>query len=493
MKKLLSLFLALTALLAMLTVSAAAEDEIGQDGFAHETYKFRVHSNSEDLYLAFTNAGDTGSQRFSDQTLETVYHFTVMNIYTIEKITWHALDGSQLLLQVSQSWDLETDADTEWLTVYAFEWTEDMGEQKWLSAAERDYDLTDFFDPALGKDLYIRIADSSPEDGFGGSIFTGADNYLDIAYTPLTAAELDAFETASDSESVSIHGMNGDFSGFEFESADHRAGSACAVKEVGTGFVNQQTFAPVNAAGFDTFEFDWYISDIALLDKFKGEGMNTGIELSSSGKCDDCEISWNFSQIELKNAGGYLVNGWNHVILYLSGAEKAGEIDLSAVNFCRIFMVGETEDTGITVKYDNLRFTKKYASALADAAKEAQAYIDKIESLIETAKDGINDENLKAVRNAYHSASKAVESVIDPLISAQIPASLIEEMNQIGRAIEAFESGETLPPETAGEPDDTEGTETDGEPSKTLLIAAIAAAVVVIAAVLFVLIRKKKK
>lgn len=63
------------------------------------------------------------------------------------------------------------------------------------------------------------------------------------------------------------------------------------------------------------------------------------IEISSSGQADNNELQWNVSLSSLNG------NSWNELNLELSGGIKNGTIDLSAVNFVRVYFdVNETVD-----------------------------------------------------------------------------------------------------------------------------------------------------
>ena len=92
MKKLLAILLALCTLLSCMMLAVYADEDETEDeeftegdGLAHETYTFRVFEDSEEPFLAFTNAGNNGNQRFSDANAQTVYHYTVKNIYSIRR------------------------------------------------------------------------------------------------------------------------------------------------------------------------------------------------------------------------------------------------------------------------------------------------------------------------------------------------------------------------------------------------------------------------
>lgn len=92
-------------------------------------------------------------------------------------------------------------------------------------------------------------------------------------------------------------------------------------------------------------QFRLYVDDA---DKFNA-GSGGQIEISSSGKADNNELSWRFSEIDK------LETGWNTLDLKLSKANKVGgDIDLSSINWFRIYQGGLTGD--ITLKLDNIIF-----------------------------------------------------------------------------------------------------------------------------------------
>ncbi|MCQ2425923.1 MAG: hypothetical protein MJ070_07240 [Lachnospiraceae bacterium] len=137
------------------------------------TYAFELYQDSEAKYLRNTTAGDNGTQRFSDAGAETVYAFGMVDTDKIEKVEFSAKLGCQLLLQVSN------DAKN-WVEVYKY--TEVVPDHPEAGADVKvyDFDLTDKW--TKGDALYIRIADSSPENGWGGSIFKDNVNTLKVTY-----------------------------------------------------------------------------------------------------------------------------------------------------------------------------------------------------------------------------------------------------------------------------------------------------------------------
>ncbi|MCQ2426506.1 MAG: hypothetical protein MJ070_10240 [Lachnospiraceae bacterium] len=501
MKKLLALLLALCTLLSCMMLAVYADEEPAEgeepaDPFSHETYTFEVFKESEEEFLVAPSPNKNDALRFSDGTTETIYCYTIKNIYSFSSILWKAKTSQQLLLQVAQVYK---EADTEWVDVYRYEWDDSQGDSQGIPAEMREYEMKDFFDASKGNKLYIRIADQNPDNGWGGCIYTGVETVLDVAYTPLTAEELDAYETAAAEDSISLHGMNAKFGSFEVDNENQVAGSGCLTINVGKGFVNECKFeTPVDATGFDTFEFDWYISDLAILDKFQQGGMDSGFEITSAGKCDEEETSWHIAELRDNNKGAELKTGWNHVVLYLDEAAQTG-VNLANVNYIRIFMVNETEDTGVTLKYDNLRLTKAYAAAVEAAKAEAAPFIEMAQKLIDDAKNGINADNFDAVKKAYNSYDRKTKD-LDALVKEQLGSDITKGVREVKKALEDYEESlkETAAPETAApetqNTGDTEGTDEPTEKSNTgLIIGIVAAAVVIIAAVLFFILKGKKK
>jgi hypothetical protein len=142
-------------------------------------------------------------------------------------------------------------------------------------------------------------------------------------------------------------------------------------------------------------EFDLYVSDVALFDVPFGD---TGLELSSSGRCDYEEISWTLAQIK-EGIEGDVVPGWNHVTLYVSEAKTSGWIYMNAMNYFRFFSVAAPSDTGMTVGIDNIRLTKAGAERDARILLENQKIADAVIALI--AKIGeVTKDSLSALREA---------------------------------------------------------------------------------------------
>lgn len=468
-----------------------------------ETHQFTVFAEDEKAYLVRSDAGDNGTQRFSDAQKETVYKFTVTNRYSATKVTFGAQLGAQLLLQVSQD-------DKTWTDVYVYEYDESGEPSQGLRTSYYEYDLTSFVDLKNCADIYIRIADAYPDNGWGGSIFKSEPAALTVDYTPLTDDELNAFEVAGDENSVSLYGFNKVFGSFELDKENRTAGSASCSLYVGKGSVNDVKFAtPVNGTGMDTLTFDLYISDLALFDAKFG---NDALELTSSGKCDNSEIAWKLAEIKSNNLGGELVAGWNHIILPLSTAKatdgSTGAFDISAINYMRFFMVNGEEDYNITIKFDNMRLDNSGIARAAEQLAKDTAVAEQVIKLI----DAIGDVTLKSdnaitkAENAYKkltSAQKALVTNKDALTDARAKyAELVkaeeEKNNQSGEQTGGDENqkpeDETKEPENPEEPGDSDDNKSESSNNTVVTIIVIVAVVVIAAAVcVYFLVIKKKK
>ncbi len=102
----------------------------------------------------------------------------------------------------------------------------------------------------------------------------------------------------------------------------------------------------VNGQKMDSLSFDLYTSDANI---FK-DSTTTGIEITSSGASDNSELEW------LKGVLASLTiipDQWNSITLSASSASPTGVIDLSNINYFRLYVVNSTAKI-IDVKIDNL-------------------------------------------------------------------------------------------------------------------------------------------
>jgi hypothetical protein len=185
--------------------------------------------------------------------------------------------------------------------------------------------------------------------GFGGAKFN---------YAP--AQQLNVGEILPESEPEgtpldrceSIEGWAGG-DGPALDSDNPQEGNYSLKFHSGGGFIIQRNFdVPVDSKvglEYGVFQFDMYISDVSVFDwTWPGQ-----IELTSSGNPDSQELHWNFTSERR------LQNGWNKVALKLSGAEETGgRLDLSAVNFFRIYHL--VVNGPVDIKIDNMKFYEEY-------------------------------------------------------------------------------------------------------------------------------------
>ena len=121
------------------------------------TYSFTVGEADESAYLTPTSTSHTNEIcRFCDGTRAMVYRYRIANAALVRQISWTASIGQQYRLECSHdgvNWKLLEDAGTE---RRAF--------------ARRTYDLTDKLNLLAFDEVYVRISDSDPSDGFGGAL-----------------------------------------------------------------------------------------------------------------------------------------------------------------------------------------------------------------------------------------------------------------------------------------------------------------------------------
>ena len=207
---------------------------------------------------------------------------------------------------------------------------------------------------------------------------------------------------------------------YTVDKENQQEGDGCLSFKAGMGQVNEmQLPETVDGDGMDTLEFDLYLSDAGFMNLFAAGGMNSGLELTSSGYWDNQEISWTLAQIKANNQGGEIVNGWNHIILPLDTAVEResdgnrpgfeGPFNIEEINFIRFFMVGEQIDHDITVKIDNFRLSDWNAVSTAAKKEElaeakAKAFADDVAALPEITAENYATvkADVEALRTAYN-------------------------------------------------------------------------------------------
>lgn len=250
---------------------------------------------------------------------------------------------------------------------------------------------------------------------------------------------------------------------YSIDTENAQEGTGCLSFNVSTGQINEMKLPKaVDGTGYDTLEFDLYVSDPVLFDLFAQGGMDSNLEISSSGECDHQEISWSLSVIKVNNKGEEIKAGWNHIILpFDSGKkdegtkeDKKGPFDVSNVNFLRFYMVGEKKDTGITVKIDNIRLSDWDAVTTAIqreevAKKKAGEFVADVEKLAEVTADNYTTikADVEALRTQYNK--------LNDIAKEYVTKAAMDKLTAAEAKIAEFEAN---PP--SGKPDDTIGDNT---------------------------------
>ena len=206
---------------------------------------------------------------------------------------------------------------------------------------------------------------------------------------------------------------------YTVDTEDVKEGTGALSMTVGKDSVNEMPLPEaVDAEGMDTLEFDLYLSDPVFMNMYAAGGMNSGLELTSSGYWDNQEISWTLAQIKANNQGGEIVEGWNHIVLPLDSAAAResdgnrpgfeGPFDITNVNFIRFFMVGEKSDPNIILKIDNICLSDR--TAVTEAAKKealakekADAFVADVLALAEVTAENYTTikSDVEALRTRY--------------------------------------------------------------------------------------------
>ena len=201
-----------------------------------------------------------------------------------------------------------------------------------------------------GKDYFFRVGAlisgiAEAKHNYSETIRLHIDNSQVIPDAPIPGKVLDACESLT-GWAVSAGGT------LSLDDSDKKEGNYSIRITSGDGggtFVFQKAFE----TPFDTevtrangyFAFDLYVSDVSLLSQNQ-------LELTSSGRPDVEEVSWN-------NFGGFVLdNGWNRVELSL--AHAPADVNLNAINFMRFYDLQNLEIQGnIVIKIDHIRFYSK--------------------------------------------------------------------------------------------------------------------------------------
>ena len=158
------------------------------DGSMHEMHSFFIATEDEKAYLYDDKAHYNGDKtiHYADKTAYFVYLYNIENYQKMTSVSWTAMAGQQLYLQVSNDGATWTDV---------FKWEGELKENGSgvMAYAYTTYDLTPYIDLSCST-VYVKISDSYPEKGWGGAINNTMPVVLDVVYEELTDEEKAALE-----------------------------------------------------------------------------------------------------------------------------------------------------------------------------------------------------------------------------------------------------------------------------------------------------------
>ena len=414
----------------------------------HEKYEFTIGTDEEGKYLL--NEGDSvlktpdHDRRYADQTRYFIYKYDVKNIHQVESITFKAKAEAQMMLQVS--------VDKEnWITIdLSAHGVKNVGDR--LSTSVYKFDITAIAEKLddAHKTIYVKISDNKTDDGWGGCLVTDTPVVLDIEYTPLTDAQKDELEATVTEHSIPLWGANktwGDI--YVTDNENQVAGSGCIsanLKGVQGTNAPSKKFEAIDASGMDTFEFNLYLSDLAIVDHLKNNIGSGSVELCSGGTCDQAEKAVHLHQIFTDFVVGELTVGWNQIAIPLnkmaSTPGNSGEFQITGINYIRIFWSNMTNptDQDWIIKFDNFRMTDRQAEIdrqhqiFVDATLEKYAgLIKNIDSLKPIYEAGLTAENFNSFKAKYSEAKAAFDNATEEeqAVISECKTTLVRAKNAI--------------------------------------------------------------
>ncbi len=477
----------------------------GNDGSEIDSYKFTVFADDEKEYYVeeSSNAPTNDSCRFCDADKVVVYKFALKHIIDVKEITFTATVGQQLVLDVSVD-------GVNWQNVYT-EPKPDT-ESGGLAIKEYTYDLTEFVDLEVPNfdNIWLRISDSVPENGWGGAIYKNTEAHLDVKYIkPITDEDLDKYENTATLHSKPLPITNVIWAGGLEKDIVYSGSSAIRyipIKGVYAPSVNFED-TPVDATGMDTFEMEIYFGSDNVISQIR-DNTQGEIELTSSGVCDNEETRFTWTDLFASIGQDIPVGEWLHVSMPIPD----GGCDLSNINFFRPYYINneseiDTEDENNFVLFDNIRLTDKQAQE----AKKFQPEADKIAAVIEELQkvwtdngEAVTDENVNTIKAAYDKANEAytngsaeAKELIDSALKRVLTSTVKKALTNYEKAqseTKAPDVTEAPGNETEAGGNETEPTTEPENKSNTGLIIGIVAGVVVVAgAVVGIILAKKKK
>ena len=408
-----------------------------------------------------------------------------------------------------------------------------------------------------GYRFYLRVADTVTSDGGGGQIKKSSPVIFSVAYsdwevdesvhvvTPEDIAADEAEMTATE-HSIPLFGCNAEVGGYKLDYEDKKDGSSSLYYTLGTwteidkttgeeveyeqkgtsGFqFTTEKYAGekfVDASGMDTLEFWFYVSD---KDALMAAGFaDTGLELTSSGTCDQEEVCWRLIEHIMPQVTESGV--WTAIRLPLSTGAKSGDggCDMSRLNYLRFFFVNAQNmpETPVTIKIDNIRLTDYEAQAIAAETPVAEAMAAKINEKLGNIPEW-DDENADVIAQydanvtTWTADYEALKAELDAM--SDIAQGIVSDLGakklvtNVKRWLDRYAKYEPAPAEDPTETPTEEPTETPTEdptetPTETptedpneepkeggnavVIIIIVVVVVVAAAAVAFIVIKKKK-
>ncbi len=489
----------------------------------------------EIIRISGRDAGENADCMFADGADEIVYRLSMDYITPSYIYVTMTTGGDDLLLQVS-----DRNKPEYYKTI--------VGEKSTDPRGTYVYDVSQYVNmasfKATGFTLYLRVADTDPTDGSGGqlqketpvTISVGYSDWAIEGYLPIIVCPPYDTDGEENEHTIPLFDCNAEIGGFKQDWDDKMAGASSLSYTLGrwkeidkvTGEDIEVTqngqagfqfkteawtgYDTIDATRMDTLEFWFYVSDKDALASVTFA--DNAMELTSSGVSDKDELSWEMTAI-LEQC---TENGWNAIRLPFSTASgRAGEIDLSRVNFFRWYFINAQNlpEQPIIIKIDNLRLTDYVAQEREVARPTVQALLDTIEgAMADIPEWNKKDADVVALyqqkaedwRARYSSLKDEYES-LEPISQA-----LAEELGaeklllQLSRWITNYDKyfeviacppltpnvGETIPP-----PDDSNVTPT--VPNETtdngelLLVIGISMAIVLGCTATYIVLQKRKK
>ena len=497
--------------------------------------------------------GDNGNDCvFADITHEIVYEVTLDYIPVSAMYITLTPAGRDLLLQVGN----KNSADS-YKNVF------DASSEKGLPPVSAPYviNVADYIGldtiTSGGYRFYLRVADTVTSDGGGGQIKKSSPVIFSVAYSAWEVDEsvhvvtpediaADEAEMLADEHSVPLFGCNAALAEYKIDYDDKKSGASSLYYKLGTwtevdkttgeeveyeqkgtsGFqFTTEKYAgekSVDASGMDTLEFWFWVSDI---DALMAAGFaDTGLELTSSGSCDQEEVCWRLIEHIMPQVTEN--STWTKIRLPLSSGAKSGDggCDMSRLNYMRFFFVNAQNlpEEPVIIKIDDIRLTDYEAQAIAAETPAAEAMAAKITEKLGNIPEW-DDENADVI--AQYDANAATWAADYEALKAELDAmsdiaqGIVSDLGakklvtNVKRWLDRYDKYEPAPAEDPTETPTEDPTETPTEdpteePTETptedpteepkeggntvVIIIIVVVVVVAAAAVAFIVIKKKK-